>query len=339
MRMNGHGWSRVTRPAGPSGPSLRRRGTNLRGRGANRRVRGVLCALLVLAANTAAARSPQAASPLSQRPVSQFPGLGRLFREVSRDAARGADAAGRLFDFEQVVVAVAGRADAAGHSLDEYRRGFAGETLLALPTAGGSTSRDDAAYRLHSVGYSAREIADILGGRISRAALDQAHRMLMVGRSAEQASDFLDREYRRVADARARAENGRAGGTGARASFEGLVAKYATLHQVDVALVKALVEVESGWNQSARSRAGAIGLMQLMPGTARELQVNPFEAEQNVEGGVRYLAWLLRGFGGVERALIAYNAGPGFAARLARGEAALYGETRDYVRRVLSQLR
>ena len=78
--------------------------------------------------------------------------------------------------------------------------------------------------------------------------------------------------------------------------------------------------------------------MQLMPATARELGVDPFEPAQNIEGGVRYFSELLKMFGGVELALVAYNGGPGFAQRYARGETALYGETRDYVRRVLSRL-
>jgi soluble lytic murein transglycosylase-like protein len=123
------------------------------------------------------------------------------------------------------------------------------------------------------------------------------------------------------------------------AHAEALVAKYAARHGVDAALVRAVVEAESGWSQSARSPAGAIGLMQLMPGTANELRVNPFDAEQNVEGGVRYLSWLLRTFGTVERALVGYNAGPGFCARLGRGEVALYGETREFVGRVLGLLK
>ena len=79
--------------------------------------------------------------------------------------------------------------------------------------------------------------------------------------------------------------------------------------------------------------------MQLMPSTARELGVNPFVPEQNIEGGVRYFSQLLQMFGSIELALIAYNAGPGFAQRYAGGRAALYGETRDYVRRVLERVR
>jgi soluble lytic murein transglycosylase-like protein len=79
--------------------------------------------------------------------------------------------------------------------------------------------------------------------------------------------------------------------------------------------------------------------MQLMPATARALGVDPVAPDQNIEGGVRYLSELLRMFGSVDLALVAYNAGPGLARRYARGEAALYGETREYVRRVLDRLR
>ena len=77
---------------------------------------------------------------------------------------------------------------------------------------------------------------------------------------------------------------------------------------------------------------------QLMPMTARELGVNPHIPEQNIEGGVRYFSQLLRMFGGLELALIAYNGGPGYAQRYARGQVALYGETRDYVKKVLARL-
>ena len=120
--------------------------------------------------------------------------------------------------------------------------------------------------------------------------------------------------------------------------FDGLIEHYARLHQVEAALVRAIMQTESAFNPAARSHAGAIGLMQLMPSTARELGVNPFVPEQNIEGGVRYFSQLLRMFGGVELALVAYNAGPGFAQRYARGQAVLYGETREYVKRVLSRL-
>jgi soluble lytic murein transglycosylase-like protein len=67
--------------------------------------------------------------------------------------------------------------------------------------------------------------------------------------------------------------------------------------------------------------------------------VNPYVAEQNIEGGIRYFAGLLRTFGQLELALVAYNGGPGYARRYAAGQATLYGETRAYVRAVLDRVR
>lgn len=268
------------------------------------------------------------------RALAHFPGLARVFRDL---AARAGDTpASRLSDFEQVLVAVAGTRAAAGHSFDEYRRALAGETELIVPGDRAAVRRDDTAYKLHSLGYSAREIADVLAGRITRRALDDAQKMLMVGTARDRVSDFLDREYRRLEDARRRRRGGGPGLVAGPALVERLIAKYATLHGVDRALVRAVAAVESGWNQQARSPVGAIGVMQLMPGTARELGVDPGNVEQNIEGGVRYLAWLLRWFGSVETALVAYNAGPGFAQRCLRGQAVVYGESREFVRKVLA---
>jgi soluble lytic murein transglycosylase-like protein len=103
--------------------------------------------------------------------------------------------------------------------------------------------------------------------------------------------------------------------------------------------VRAIIEAESGCSPAAVSRDGAIGLMQLMPATARELRVNPHLPEQNIQGGLRYFASLLRIFGRIDLALVAYNGGPGHAHRYASGHAVLYGETRAYVRAVLGRLR
>lgn len=88
---------------------------------------------------------------------------------------------------------------------------------------------------------------------------------------------------------------------------------------------------ESGFNQSAVSSAGAIGVMQLMPATARELGVNPYDLDQNIEGGMRYLRQMYSLFGSWPLALAAYNAGPGKMRKVLDGKAALPSETAKYV--------
>jgi len=110
----------------------------------------------------------------------------------------------------------------------------------------------------------------------------------------------------------------------------------ATRHNVDANLVRALVKVESNFNPNAVSRKGAMGLMQLMPQTARQLNVrNPFNPEENVDAGVRHLKQLLQSFGGdVKLSLAAYNAGAGAVSRSAG--IPRYAETQNYVRRITS---
>ena len=106
------------------------------------------------------------------------------------------------------------------------------------------------------------------------------------------------------------------------------------IDNVDPNLVRAVVKVESNFNPNAVSRKGAMGLMQLMPSTARSLKVkNPFDPEQNVDAGVRHLKKLLESYGGdVKLTLAAYNAGSGAVARSAG--VPHYLETQNYVRRI-----
>jgi len=101
------------------------------------------------------------------------------------------------------------------------------------------------------------------------------------------------------------------------------------------------MEVESGYQVNARSHAGAIGLMQLMPQTARHLKVNPHDPEQNVDGGAKFLDMLITKYesrrNGLALALAAYNAGPGAVDRF--GGIPPYQETRRYVVKVLRRFR
>jgi soluble lytic murein transglycosylase-like protein len=108
----------------------------------------------------------------------------------------------------------------------------------------------------------------------------------------------------------------------------------AARHNVDPSLVRSVVKVESNFNPNAVSRKGAMGLMQLMPSTARSLNVsNPFDPAQNVDAGVRHLRQLLDSYGGnVRLSLAAYNAGSGAVARSAG--VPHFRETQEYVRRI-----
>ena len=117
--------------------------------------------------------------------------------------------------------------------------------------------------------------------------------------------------------------------------LERLVFETAERHQVDPAMVRAVIEAESNWNPSAVSRKGAQGLMQLVPGTAERFGVgDAFNPKQNLDGGVRYLRVLLERYNGnLDKALAAYNAGEGAVDR-ARG-VPNYRETRIYVQRVI----
>jgi soluble lytic murein transglycosylase-like protein len=107
----------------------------------------------------------------------------------------------------------------------------------------------------------------------------------------------------------------------------------ATKAGIDPRLLAAITQAESGFNPNALSGAGAIGLTQLMPGTAAGLGVNPTDPLANLDGGARYISGQLDSFGRVDLAVAAYNAGPG-AVRQAGG-VPNYPETQAYVRRVL----
>lgn len=123
------------------------------------------------------------------------------------------------------------------------------------------------------------------------------------------------------------------------ADLEPLIALHSEAQNLDPKLIKALIQVESGYNLRAVSNKGAMGLMQLMPATASLFNVrNPYDADENLRGGTRYLRRMLDRFAGrVELALSAYNAGPGAVER--HGGIPPYAETRAYVQRILALYR
>ena len=113
-----------------------------------------------------------------------------------------------------------------------------------------------------------------------------------------------------------------------------IIAAMSEAHGVDPLLVRALIQVESNYKPAARSRKGAMGLMQLMPATLRIYNVrNPFDPKANIEAGVKHLRSLIDRFG-IELALAAYNAGEGAVAKF--NDVPPYRETRNYVSRILS---
>ena len=117
--------------------------------------------------------------------------------------------------------------------------------------------------------------------------------------------------------------------------FEPLIMEHAARHSLRPALVRAVIQVESGFNPRARSPKGAMGLMQLMPDTARELGVvDAYDPADNIRGGTLYLRRLIdRYHGNEELALAAYNAGSGAVDRYGRAVPP-FRETRDYVKKV-----
>jgi soluble lytic murein transglycosylase-like protein len=121
------------------------------------------------------------------------------------------------------------------------------------------------------------------------------------------------------------------------APYADLIADLSAQHGVPADLIHAVVQVESGYQEHARSRRGAMGLMQLTPETARRFDVaDPYDPKQNLDGGIRFLKMLLNRFP-LQVALAAYNAGEATVRRF-RGIPP-YAETRDYVARILRLVR
>jgi soluble lytic murein transglycosylase-like protein len=121
------------------------------------------------------------------------------------------------------------------------------------------------------------------------------------------------------------------------AEWQARVAELAAKYDISPRLLEAVVWQESRWRTGAVSPVGARGLAQLMPGTARQMGVNPHDPNSNLEGGARYLRMQLDAFGGdIEKALAAYNAGPGRVH--AAGGIPRIRETQNYVASIMARL-
>ena len=121
------------------------------------------------------------------------------------------------------------------------------------------------------------------------------------------------------------------------ADIDSIMTDAAAEYNVPVNLIHAVAQAESGYNQDARSEAGAIGVMQLMPGTAEGLGVDPTDLRGNIYGGAKYLRQLMDTFGGdIQKVIAAYNAGPGAVQKY--GGIPPYEETQNYVQKVMGNL-
>lgn len=151
--------------------------------------------------------------------------------------------------------------------------------------------------------------------------------------AAAEVTQYFGPESVETANAKILAANAR-GHQASSEEVDASIVMAAARHNVDPNLVRAVVKVESNFNSNAVSRKGAMGLMQLMPSTARSLNVkNPFDPDQNVDAGVRHLKQLLENYGGdVNLTLAAYNAGAGAVAR--SSGVPHFAETQNYVRRI-----
>ncbi len=121
-------------------------------------------------------------------------------------------------------------------------------------------------------------------------------------------------------------------------TIEQAIKQAALKHNVPEKMIRSVIQAESNFNPKAVSPVGAQGLMQLMPGTAKEMGVkDSFDVKQNIDGGAKYLRQMLDTFGDQRKAIAAYNAGPGAVKKF--GGVPPYRETQNYVRKVMNSIK
>jgi soluble lytic murein transglycosylase-like protein len=261
-------------------------------------------------------------APIPQCAMSALPGLTRQYTALIRSESE-ASLAGRAADFQRLAESV------LGSSLNE---GVDWATRSDLPCDASVRRRDHVAWQMAMVGHSAKEIADVLRGHLTIADLNGAQARLMAGFTRTQTADFLDSRWREPIAPPPVSRPEMIPHLNLPSNLDAEVVLLAERYRVPARLVRAMVSAESGGNARARSSAGAIGLMQLMPATAAALGVDPWHPVENLHGGIRYLAELLRAYDqDLRLALIAYNAGPQHADRVRAGTTVAYRETRRYL--------
>jgi hypothetical protein len=282
----------------------------------------------------------EAKVPEKYIPITELNSLKIFYRQleqIGRDAT--AEKLASLFqEYELLFLALVGPRNGNFYSYDAVRKAYSGEENILVPLHKTLLEKDKYAYKMTLLGYSAKEISDVIDGRITVSALDNALKMRSRGHNEKEISNYLDSTYKKYV-ARQRdpivSEKKSQGLSSTTLTgpphLDALVVKYSERYGMDPAIIRAIVKAESNWSPRAVSKKGAVGLMQLMPGTALLLRIDPHHPEQNIEGGIRYFSFLMNTFKDFDLALIAYNAGPGYADRYSHGKAFLYGETRQYI--------
>lgn len=259
-------------------------------------------------------------------------------------------AVARWAEFERLVNAVVGRAGEPPHlAYREVAAAYVADGPSPICVAAEVLARDRTVLVMAMSGYSPSVIGDVVTGRLTIHVVKEAGKRRLLGHTDAEVARYLEANVVARATVQARGPTMTSGLPLAlaapapvaprvramRGRFDDAVVRYARRHGVDPDLVRAVISNESAWDATARSHKGAIGLMQLMPDTARLLGVNPFDPEQNIAGGIRYLADVLALLdGNLDAALVAYVAGPTYARRWVRGKAMLDDEVRTYLKNV-----